>query len=124
LNVQELKTFSDSPFVEIGSHAYAHYNLAFIDQETAWEELKKSKEKLESVIGKTIGSLAYPDGNYNDSILSMSEQLGYSNLIAVTYLQASDKLKSNLLPRFGVSNTTTLESNMIRLSRSFDLEGF
>ncbi len=124
INKEQLKKFAASSFVEIGSHGYSHLNLANIPFNLAEDELKKSKQKLESVIEKEVLSLAYPDGNYNDEIKSDSLRLGYKNLLAVNYLLPSDIKDKNILPRQGISNTTTYEANMLLLSRGFDKVGF
>ena len=124
LNNEQLKKFSESPLVEIGSHGYSHLNLAYIPKEVAEEELEKSKQKLEAITGKEVISIAYPDGNYNEEVKSSSLNAGYKNLLAVNYLLPSDSADKNILPRNGLSNTTTYEANMILLNKKFNQVGF
>jgi peptidoglycan/xylan/chitin deacetylase (PgdA/CDA1 family) len=124
INKEQLKKFAASPFVEIGSHGYSHLNLANIPFNIAEDELKKSKQKIEAVIEKEVVSMAYPDGNYNDVIKSTSLKSGYKNLLAVNYLLPDDAGDKTILPRIGISNTTTFEANMLLLSRGFDKVGF
>ena len=66
-----IKEMSDSQLVEIGSHTVSHPllgNLSAIDIE---KEVSDSKEYLESIIQKEVNSIAYPSGNYNDTVLDI-----------------------------------------------------
>jgi peptidoglycan/xylan/chitin deacetylase (PgdA/CDA1 family) len=124
LNIEQLKKFAASSFVEIGSHGYSHLNLANIPLNVAENELKQSKQKLEEVIGKEVIAIAYPDGNYNDKIKEASLKSGYTNLLAVNYLLPTDIMDKNILSRFSISNTTTYEANMLLLNQRFNTLGF
>ena len=124
LNKEELKRLAASKYVDIGSHGYSHLNLANIPIATAENELKTSKQKLESVINKEVTGIAYPDGNYNDVVKAASLRLGYKNLLAVNYLSPADVADKSILPRQGISNTTTYEDNMLLLNSAFDKVGF
>jgi peptidoglycan/xylan/chitin deacetylase (PgdA/CDA1 family) len=124
LSAEDLKQFASSPFVTIGSHTHRHYNLANIDPELAMVELTHSREQLEEILGRSVDTIAFPDGSYNNLVKKMSIDAGYRYLLAVSYKENSDKNDLSILPRFTISNTTTFESNMIRLCRSFDTSGF
>lgn len=68
----------DSAGMVIGSHTHTHPRLDRLIAEKAEVELKKSKEILEKVLGKRIGAISYPYGNYNDETLAIIQKLGYS----------------------------------------------
>jgi peptidoglycan/xylan/chitin deacetylase (PgdA/CDA1 family) len=124
VNVEQLKLFSNSAYVEIGSHTHKHYNLSNISTELAEEELRLSKKIIENVIGKNVISIAYPDGSYNEKVKELSLKIGYKYLLAVDYRCDNDKNDSNILPRLCISNTTTYHSNIIKINRSFRKVGF
>ncbi|MFN4235534.1 MAG: polysaccharide deacetylase family protein [Bacteroidia bacterium] len=119
----ELKKIAQEELIEIGSHGYLHYNLGLIDENTANQELIKSKNLLENTIQKEVKSIAYPDGSYNLNVKNLAEKTGYQHQLAVNYHFEEDKNDKRILNRFGISCTTTFESNILRLSRSFNKLG-
>ena len=124
LDKDSLKKLASSEYVDIGSHAYLHYNLGLIDRFDAEQELLKSKEVLEKTIEKKIDMIAYPDGCYNKEVKDMAEQLGYDKQLAVDYRCEDDLNDKRILQRHGISNTTTYASNMFFLSKAFKIRGF
>lgn len=63
--------------IEFGSHTVSH---ALLDQVTADQikvELCVSKETLESRLGKPVEFIAYPNGNYNEAVVTASQECGY-----------------------------------------------
>ncbi|BDD02891.1 polysaccharide deacetylase family protein [Aureibacter tunicatorum] len=64
--------------VEIGSHCLNHVHLAEKNEETVLTELIDSKKGLEEIIGKEIVSIAYPFGSYNEKVLDLAHQAGYT----------------------------------------------
>jgi peptidoglycan/xylan/chitin deacetylase (PgdA/CDA1 family) len=124
MNAAQVKEMADANIIEIASHAHSHYNLANIEHEAAEHEIKSSKELLEKVTGKTVKSIAYPDGSYNEYIKEISLKNGYTNLCAVTYKLKNDSSDANILPRSAVSATTTYYSNIIHFHKNFKNEGF
>lgn len=119
LDGRQLVELSKSKIVTIGSHGHNHYNLGQIEPEFAKFELEHSKVLLESVIQKEVKYIAYPDGSYNANVKDMAEKAGYVGQMAVKYKLPEDKADQRILDRFGVSATTTFESNMLFLNKSF-----
>jgi len=119
LNKDELCELAESPLITIGSHCYSHCNLANQSLENQNLELKSSKLFLENIIQKEINSVAYPDGSYTRDTIELAEKIGYSNQWAVNYQNTMDKQDSRILNRYGISTTTTFESNMIFLNKNF-----
>ncbi|MEO8148390.1 MAG: polysaccharide deacetylase family protein [Bacteroidia bacterium] len=124
LNANQMKEMTDSGLIEIGSHSVSHPNLDCISSVDLINELRESKKLLEAAIEKEVISIAYPDGAYSDEVKKQSIDSGYKNLLAVDYRLSSDADDKNVLPRFCISNTTTVESNMISLHKSFSKSGF
>jgi peptidoglycan/xylan/chitin deacetylase (PgdA/CDA1 family) len=120
----QVKQLSDSPCAYIGTHTHRHYNLANVNEELVVKELTTSKELLEQVTGKTIDMIAFPDGSYNDKVKELTRKAGLTKMLAVTYKCKNDEADALILPRLSISNTTTFESNMFAISKSFDKLGF
>ncbi|MHC1706731.1 MAG: polysaccharide deacetylase family protein [Bacteroidales bacterium] len=121
---EHIRRIASNNLFEIGSHSYSHYCLGNIDGDSAKQELLQSKMALENVCQKEIVSLAYPDGSYNEEVKKISLEVGYKNLCAVNYQLKSDLGDSSILPRHGLSTTTTIPSNYLYLNKSFKKVGF
>ncbi len=123
MSPEEVAKLSQSDIVEIGSHGHLHYNLSEIEIEKAKEELTKSKRLLENLLNKEVNLIAYPDGSYNDDIKNLSEEIGYKGQLAVNYKTTTDPEDKRIMNRYGLSSTTTYESNMIFLNLAFQNRG-
>jgi hypothetical protein len=119
MSAEQLIALSKSPFVEIGAHGHWHSNLGNIPHTAAIEDLKFSKETLESLLGKSINLLAYPDGSYTRDLIDAAEELGFSHQLAVRYQYQEDVKDPRIINRHGISATTTLESTLFFLHRAF-----
>jgi len=124
MDQQQLQALAASPWAEIGSHAHRHYNLANIAPADAQYELTHSKALLENALQREITCLAFPDGNYNAEVKSMSLQAGYRYLAAVNYLLPEDKDDPHILPRENISGTTNYYSQIIHLHYQMPRLGF
>ncbi len=124
MNEEELKRFSSSPFVTIGSHADLHYNLGNISLEDARLDVKKSKEILELLIGNKVETIAYPDGSYTAEVKDVVESVGFKKQFAVDYLLEQDRADNRILNRHGVSSTTSFEANVFHIHRAFGNKGW
>ena len=123
MSTSDLIEVEKSSMVTIESHGHLHFNLGFITFESAVNDLKKSKDLLESNLKKEINLLAYPDGSYSDKIKDAAEELGFKSQYAVTYKEKSDANDSRIMNRHGISSGTTFESNMIFLNKAFKTKG-
>ncbi len=120
----ELENYKDEPLIEYGSHTHLHYNLEHLNSEDCFKEVSVSKHIIEKIIKKPVLSLAFPDGSYNETTIVNSKKAGYENIVAVTYKLNENNKDPYILSRFTVSNSTTSESNLLRLAVDFDKFGF
>jgi peptidoglycan/xylan/chitin deacetylase (PgdA/CDA1 family) len=121
---EQLKQFKDETLIEYGSHSHTHFNMEFLTDEKCEQELRTSKELLEKVIGRRVRSIAFPDGSYSHKTLEICHKVGIDNLLAVDLRHTEDKGRKDLLPRFTISNSTTFESNVLRLAKEYDQFSF
>jgi peptidoglycan/xylan/chitin deacetylase (PgdA/CDA1 family) len=124
VNAEKLSRFINEPLLELGSHSHTHFNMEYLSKEKALEELVNSKRIIENLTGRPVISLAFPDGSYSPETVELAVSTGYSDISAVEYKHNENNLNPNLLSRFTISNSTTYESNAIRLAKQFDLYGF
>lgn len=94
-NWQELNSLNKN-ILEIGNHTKTHQNLDILSLEQEYyEELLKSKLKIEKEIGYSIKHLCYPAGVYNNKVIQYLKKYGY--LTGVTVEEGLNMLKSDLL---------------------------
>lgn len=66
---------------EIGSHSCTHPVLTKLSKQQVEDELKRSKDYLEKLLGKRMRSFAYPHGSYNmDVLLCVAKYYEYARL--------------------------------------------
>ncbi|MCD8510339.1 MAG: polysaccharide deacetylase family protein [Bacillus sp. (in: Bacteria)] len=59
----------------IGSHAHNHSNLSRLNREKQWQQLKGSKDQLESVTGEKVLYFRPPFGQYNEDTMAVLNEL-------------------------------------------------
>jgi peptidoglycan/xylan/chitin deacetylase (PgdA/CDA1 family) len=123
-NESYLRKYSAESLIEYGSHTHSHYNLEYLPHNIVINEFTESKRIIENIINREVVSMAYPDGSYTRSTNELALQCGYKNLAVVEYKLNENNSDPNVLSRFTVSNSTTFESNALRLARQFDKYGF
>lgn len=72
----QLREMADAG-MEIAAHTMSHPYLTQMPAEHAWQEISESKHVIEQRLGRPVFSLAYPFGDYNDSVIQMTERAGY-----------------------------------------------
>lgn len=63
--------------ISFGSHTKSHSLLTNLSDEKIEEELGESKKIIEAKTGRPVYFIAYPNGNYNPSVLKIAEKTGY-----------------------------------------------
>jgi peptidoglycan/xylan/chitin deacetylase (PgdA/CDA1 family) len=124
MNTEQLKTLSQSKIVDIGSHGHLHYNLGDIDLKDAVNDIATSKELLEQTLSSEIDMIAYPDNSYTLEVKNKASELGLNKQLAVSYNFQEDFNDIRILPRQGVSCTTTYESNIFFINKAFQTTAF
>jgi peptidoglycan/xylan/chitin deacetylase (PgdA/CDA1 family) len=93
---------------DFGSHGLTHRLLDSLDTDEVDKELVESKKAIESKLGKPVGSLTYPNGNYNDKIEKQVEKAGYACAFIVGKNARKDKYA---IGRVGVHNGVSIAPN-------------
>lgn len=104
LSRPEIKTLLQEGW-SIGSHTMTHPEMSTVLAQNLKTEIQKSKQKIESTLGTTSSSIAYPKGFYSSNILREVRSAGYKfgfTMDSGFITSKSDYLK---LPRVGVDNT-------------------
>ena len=78
MNWDEVREMGESGLIEFGSHTMNHVLLDQLPLVEAQHEICMSMEIIEKKIGKKCIFFAYPNGNYNDRIISLIGNTGLS----------------------------------------------
>lgn len=81
LNAEQIKEMSDSGIIEFGAHTQHHINLLQTSDGEAYEEILKSKQDVEALVGH-CSSFAYPFGRYNKKHQQMVKEIGFKNAVS------------------------------------------
>jgi peptidoglycan/xylan/chitin deacetylase (PgdA/CDA1 family) len=103
MNMENLKAFSKSEFVTIGSHGFFHNNLGELDINDAVIEVNNSKHTLENIIQKEINEIGYPDGSFNNQLILEAKKSGLIYQLGTEYNEIDNfKNHTNIKGRKGI----------------------
>ncbi len=90
--------------MSFGSHTVTHKALGDLTEEERRMELSYSKIALEDVLGKSVNSIAYPKGSYDENTIQIAQSYGYSEGFTVKQglcSQISASFHLTRIPVFG-----------------------
>ena len=90
--------------MSFGSHTVTHKALGDLTEEERRMELSYSKIALEDVLGKSVNSIAYPKGSYDENTIQIAQTYGYSEGFTVKQglcSQISASFHLTRIPVFG-----------------------
>lgn len=108
----ELREVEKSGLFDIQSHTFWHPNFKKEKKrlsKTEYEKLVdvqliKAKKKLEKEIGKTVDTLAWPFGIYDEELIKKANNAGYTALLTIEARPVKTGERLVALPRFLLSN--------------------
>jgi len=95
--------------MEIGSHTCSHPDLSLLTYADQLDQLRGSKQELESLLGNRVRSFAYPYGRYNEGSVTALKETGYEFACSVRpgwSLRGSD--------RFSIRRVTVFSGDSVR----------
>jgi peptidoglycan/xylan/chitin deacetylase (PgdA/CDA1 family) len=95
--------------VEIGAHTMNHFKLTQLDTINAFNQVKISKDTIEAIIGKNINSFSFPHGDYNNDVVEIVSQAGFTNALTCISGSANNAKSVFELPRKYITYFDTLE---------------
>ncbi len=85
--------------ISIGSHTCTHPLLDQLPEQKIRSELVDSKQRLESLVGRPVNMIAYPNGNFDERVLDIARGVGYSLGCTTFERKCSPADDRMLLPR-------------------------
>ena len=77
LSRAEIGELAAMPGATIGAHGYRHLRLGDCDDATLAQELTRSREWLEDLIGRPVVNMSYPHGSTNARVAAAAGRAGY-----------------------------------------------
>ncbi|MCR8559976.1 polysaccharide deacetylase family protein [Mucilaginibacter sp. BJC16-A38] len=112
MTTAQIKELSSSPFAIIGAHGYYHNDLAKIGINDAAEELILAKQYLENITEKSVNSIAFPYGSYNDPVIAAAKNAGYKQLLSTDFSNEADKDKTEMRERLTINPFISVNNQM------------
>lgn len=102
--------------VEIGGHTVQHFKLTQIDKSEAEFQVNYCKNYLEQLLGKNIDSFSYPHGNYNNEIIRIVEESGFTNALTCKSGFVQDAQSIFEIPRKYITYFDNIENFIHKLN--------
>jgi peptidoglycan/xylan/chitin deacetylase (PgdA/CDA1 family) len=107
LTWDEVRIMRRSNF-SFGSHTLNHCTLTAEQQPTVDEELRNSREMIESNLHEEVRYLAYPNGAYDARVMEAARQAGYSYCFATQQGSFRRNANSLAIPRINIGNSVVV----------------
>lgn len=121
LTTDQLKQLSSHPLITIGSHSHCHNILDQIPFEQARNSIMESKKILEEITDVPIRHFAYPNGNFNPSLMKIVQDLNFSSAVTIRhgfYKKGDNPFTIN---RFCIGSDTSIDLFKALLTGIFEL---
>ena len=105
----ELREMVQSGLVEIGSHTLTHAILSSITDDQSWEELTKSRARIEEQVGQRVYSFCFPNGtlqDYRPNQIGQIRAAGYSSSVIASFGMLGNGADPYQIQRIGISGKT------------------
>jgi peptidoglycan/xylan/chitin deacetylase (PgdA/CDA1 family) len=103
--------------VSFQSHSYAHVDLTSLSFEACVEDLRSSRELLESLLHRPVPMLAYPRGRHDEGVRAAARQAGYT--WAFTLPEGPERPGPHAVPRVGIYHGNGVGSLRTKSTRSY-----
>ena len=105
MSENQIRKLRESPMVSIGSHCVTHSNLLLLSEEEAKNEILNSKHDLENILQKSVETLSFPHGGFNNMHVECSRQAGYERVFSILPKQAYFSMDEYVTGRIRVDPT-------------------
>ncbi len=111
---KEIRDLASKGF-EIGSHSMTHPHLDKISSENCYRELEGSRKKLEQELGIEIRHMAYPFGEFDESVRELANNAGYYTACAGESYIANSNTHLLSLPRQNVGMSDNMAEFVLKI---------
>lgn len=109
LSANEVLDLSAGSLIDIGAHTVTHPSLPALARESQLSEMQASRKHLQSLLGQSVESFAYPYGDFAPETIDCARQSGFDCAVTV----AADPVRAGAdalaLPRLYVRDWSRME---------------
>jgi peptidoglycan/xylan/chitin deacetylase (PgdA/CDA1 family) len=116
LTLSDLHELADCPLITIGAHSHCHNILTQLSKEEITKSIQTSKALLESWIKRPVSYFAYPNGNYNDMVVSSLKESGFKCSLTTVSRPWKRGDSYFTIPRIGIGRYDSLDYFKIKIS--------
>lgn len=91
--------------ITVGAHTVSHPMLTHELEQSARWEIAECRRRLQEVCGGEVVHFAYPAGDYNDRVVDLVREAGYSSAVTTDYGWNADEANLHRLRRIDVHET-------------------
>jgi peptidoglycan/xylan/chitin deacetylase (PgdA/CDA1 family) len=102
--------------INFGAHTVNHFRLTELSNSEAEDQINNSKFHLEDILGKQIDSFSYPHGDYNEQIIDILKNSGFSNALTCKSGFAQGAQSIFEIPRKYITYLDNIESFIQKLN--------
>ena len=104
LSERELIDLADGGLIDVGAHTETHPFLALLSPAEQLREIRQSKKRLESLLGRSIAGFSYPHGSLDAGTPQLVREAGFSLACSSRADAAGYSSERFQLPRLWVRN--------------------
>ena len=104
LSAEEILLLESGGLIEIGAHTVTHPFLSELPIALQQNEIQKSKNYLEKILGHSITSFSYPNGSYTLETTAIVQETGFNCACCSVADRVNTDSNNFLLPRFVVED--------------------
>jgi peptidoglycan/xylan/chitin deacetylase (PgdA/CDA1 family) len=98
-----------------GSHSHTHRDLTELSEEECGRDLRESRERLESMLGRQVRWLAYPKGRHAEHVRRAARAAGFTHALSLP--EERERVEPMAVPRVGIYRGDGVVALRAKLSR-------
>jgi peptidoglycan/xylan/chitin deacetylase (PgdA/CDA1 family) len=103
--------------IDFQSHSWAHRDLVDLGYDACVADLRRSRELLEDLLGRTVSHLAYPRGLHDEDVRRAAQAAGFSH--AYSLPEAAEQAGPYAVPRVGIHRGNGVRTLAVKSSRPY-----
>lgn len=103
--------------VDLQSHSWAHLDLPGLGHDACVDDLRRSRELLEDLLGRRVTHLAYPRGLHDPEVRRAAERAGYSHAFSLP--ESGESPGPYAVPRVGINRGNGTATLAVKSARPY-----
>jgi len=118
MSVEQIAKISRNSLFTIGSHGNMHIAYSHAEKQETADDMIKSKQALEAIIGKKVSYLAAPYGLINNEVLEISDNSGYDFLLSAEHSEFTKASSGRIWNRQTINPYLSAKNQLLFIKKS------